>query len=553
MPQDAFTLRLLARELDGALKGGRINRINQPEKEELSIVVYTGGKTVKLTVNANASDCGAYFTEDDRENPLVAPNFCMLLRKHLSGAEILGVETPGFERILVFRLMCFSDFSSCERELRCEIMGKYSNILLTERGIIVGALKTTALDENCKRAILPGAKYLPPAAQEKIDPSDRAALFSLFETPKEDPARFLFANVAGVARCTAEQIAASYRGGSFAEHVYRYLFSDETSPCVLERDGVPVDFYARAQEGARPFATLSEAQSYYYSVKRANKRLEGLRRKLLSVLSAARKKHEKRLAQIRDKQRECAAAEENRVKGELILANLHMLARGMRSCELDNYYDENGGKWKIALDETVPPAQNAQNYFKKYRKQKRTLEVLAPQERETAAELDYCLSLIAAVGAAGDETDLRSAEEELRAAGLIKAPAERTRKKQPEIPFRVYQKEGFRICAGRNNLQNDRLVKNSAENDLWLHTQKYHSCHVVIETKGKKVPESVLLFAAGICARYSDAAGGGKVPVDYCLVKYVKKPPKSKAGFVTYTDYRTVLADASMTDGDASA
>ena len=124
MPQDTFTLRLIARELDSALKGGRINRVNQPEKEELSFIIYTGKRTVKLTVNANASDCGAYFTEDDRENPLVAPNFCMLLRKHLTGAEILGVETDGFERIVVIRMMCLSDFSSTQRELRCEIMGK---------------------------------------------------------------------------------------------------------------------------------------------------------------------------------------------------------------------------------------------------------------------------------------------------------------------------------------------------------------------------------------------------------------------------------------------
>ncbi|MDE6677026.1 MAG: NFACT family protein, partial [Clostridia bacterium] len=162
MPQDAFTLRINALELNAALSGGRINRINQPSREELSFIIYTGTHTVKLVLNTNARDCGAYFTEDERENPLVAPGFCMLLRKHLQNAEILEVSTLGFERILCFKLLCTSDFSSCERILYAEIMGKYSNLILTEKGVVLGALKMTSLDENCKRAILAGVKYTQP-------------------------------------------------------------------------------------------------------------------------------------------------------------------------------------------------------------------------------------------------------------------------------------------------------------------------------------------------------------------------------------------------------
>ncbi len=544
MPQDTFTLRLIAKELNEALRGGKINRINQPEKEELALIIYTGKRTLKLTVNANASDCGAYFTEDDRENPLVAPNFCMLLRKHLSGAEILDVSLDGFERILVFRLKCFSDFSETVRELRCEIMGKYSNLILTECGTILGALKTTSLDENCKRAILPGAKYVLPSPQDKTDPSDKSALRALLSSPPEgDLARFLFLHVSGLAPCTAEQILSAYRGGDLSEHVYNYIFSDEISPCVTEKEGNVTDFFARSVAGGIPFPTLSEAQSYFYANRRARKRFEGGKRRLLSALSALRKKQEKRLAQIRDKQRECASLEENRIKGELLTANLYALRRGMKSCEVCNYYDEEGGTLKISLDETLSPSQNAQNYFKRYRKQKRALEILAPQERATDAELEYTLSLIAACEAASEEEDLRSLEEELLAAQILSAPKEKARKKSPEIPFRVYEKDGFTVRAGRNNLQNDRLIRTSAPGDIWLHTQKYHSCHVVIETKGRKTPEHVLLFAAGLCARYSDAKGGGKVPVDYCEIKHVKKPPKAKAGAVIYTDYKTLLTE----------
>ena len=158
MPQDAFTLRLNALELSDALSGGRINKINQPAREEISIVIYTGKRTVKLTLNVNASDCGVYFSEDEKENPLVAPNFCMLLRKHLQGAQIMDVKTVGFERIIAIRLHCISDFSECERILYAEIMGKYSNLLLTENEIILGALKTTAADGNWRRLNLPGSK-----------------------------------------------------------------------------------------------------------------------------------------------------------------------------------------------------------------------------------------------------------------------------------------------------------------------------------------------------------------------------------------------------------
>ena len=547
MPQDAFTLRLTARELDAALTGGRVNRINQPEREELSFIIYTGKRTVKLTLNVNASDCGAYFSEDDRENPLVAPNFCMLLRKHLQSAEILSVEQVGFERILAFRFRCVSDFSTAERVLCAEIMGKYSNLLLTENGVILGALKTTSADEATKRMILAGAKYVLPAPQDKVNPSDRAALRRLCDCVTGDLEHFLFTRVAGLAPCTARMIAEGYRGGDLADHVYGFIFSDETQPCVLERDGGVVDFYARTVQGAKTFETLSAAQTYFYAKRRAQKTLEGARRRLTAAVNTAIKKQEKRLAQISEKQKEAQSCETVRVKGELLTANLYALERGMKSCELINFYDEAGGTMKIALDPTLTPAQNAQAYFKKYRKQKRTLEALAPQEKETRAELDYLGSVLPFLASAGSLDDLTAAEEELTDMGLVKAPQTRTKKKRPEIPFRAYEKDGFRIYAGRSNVQNDRLIRAGAPDDIWLHARGVHSCHVVIRTDGKPVPDGVLAFAAGVCAKYS-AGKGEKIPVDYCPVRRVKKPPKSKPGFVTYTDFQTILGDPALAE-----
>ena len=544
MPQDTFTIRLLAKELSSSLRGGRINRINQPGKEELSLLIYTQKGMLKLTINANAADCGVYFTTDNPPNPLTAPNFCMLLRKYLQGAEILSVETPGFERILIFRVVCFSDFSTAERELRVEIMGKYSNILLTEKGVILGALKTTTIDENCRRAILPGAPYLPPAPQDKTDPSDLPALYALLSPPlPEDLPRFLFQHVAGLAPCTAEQIVSGYRGGDFAQYVHDTIFSDEIAPCVVEKNGVPADFFARYAEGGLPFESISAAEQYFYAGRRRKKGFDELQRRLTSAVSSAKKKQEKRLSQILEKRRQCEGMEEDRIKGELLTANLYRLKQGMRSCELENYYDEKGGTVKIVLDERLSPADNAQAYFKRYRKQKRTLEALAPQETEVKSELDYSLSLLAAISSADRMDDLKCLEEELQLAGLLKQPEKRRKQAAPEYPFRRFEKDGFEILAGRNNLQNDRLIRSSSPDDVWLHAQKYHSSHVVIRTNGRPVPEEVLLFAAGICARYSDAGQGGRISVDYCLVKQVKKPSKAKAGFVIYRDYKTVLVE----------
>lgn len=543
MPQDAFTLRFIAKELDRTLRGGKINKINQPEREELALLIYTGKRTVKLTVNANASDCGIYFSQDEKENPLTAPNFCMLLRKYVQNAEILGIEQVLFERIIAIHLACHSDFSACERILYVEIMGKYSNVLLCEKGVILGGMKMTSLEENHRRILMSGAKYTLPEPQDKVDPTDLSALKELLITPQENMANFLFTHVAGLAPCTAEQIVRSYTGGGFAEHVHRYIFSEEVSPCVVERNGVPTDFLARFVEGAIPFETLSDAQAYFYTKKRTKKALDRMRRKLESAVLTARKKQEKRLAQILDKYKECEDMERNRIKGELITANLYALSRGMQSCELYNYYDENGGTLKITLDSTLTPAQNAQRYYKKYQKQKRTLEALLPQEEEMRAELDYSQSLLCAIAAADGEEDLRSVEEELISAGLVRVQKNAAKKKKAEIPYRTYEKMGFRIFAGRNNLQNDRLVRQSSGEDTWLHTQKYHSSHVVIKAEGREIPDEVLLYAAQICARYSDGKSGEKIPVDYCLVRHVKKPSGSKAGFVVYTDYKTLLVD----------
>ena len=241
--------------------------------------------------------------------------------------------------------------------------------------------------------------------------------------------------------------------------------------------------------------------------------------------------------------KEADKAEEYRIKGELLTANLYRIEKGMASVELDDWYSEEGGTVKITLDTTLSPAQNAQRYFKIYNKHKRAKEILTPILEKEEVELAYTDSVISAIVRAESAEDLKEIETEMTDMGLLRAPKARAgaKKKEEPIPFHEYEYMGYKIYAGRNNLQNDRLLRLADPDDVWLHTQKYHSSHVIIATQGGQVCDEVLLFAAEVCAYYSDGQSGDKIPVDYCKRKFVKKPNKSKAGFVIYTDYKTML------------
>lgn len=542
MPQDAFTLQHIAKELNQKFTGGKISKINQPERDELSLLIYTRGGTVKLEISASAKNNRISLSSEEKPNPKTAPNFCMLLRKHLQNAEVLGVSQVGFERIIRFDLKCFSEFAVEEMSLFCEIMGKYSNVILVQNGIILGAMKQTSLEENAKRILFSGAKYTLPAPQDKADPRDISALQAVFEEKSGDAAKFISGRVAGIAYSTALDMTEIYGENIAAEQVYSYVNSTQICPCVTFSDGEPNDFKARfSGDNKKVFPDVLSAQEYYYSYVYRKTRFADCKRRLSSALSSALKKLEKRLGQIESKLAECCSAEEIKLKGELITANIYLIQRGMTHFEAVNYYDENGGKIAIELDRQLSPSQNAQKYYKKYAKLKRTEANLTVQRREAMSESDYLKSIECHICAAETLSDLEGTEDELISLGLLKKVEERKKQKSDPSPFREYSIDGFTVLSGRNNAQNDRLLKALSDGDIWLHTQKYHSAHVGIITEGKRVPDETVIKAAQICAYYSDAKERDKTPVDYTLRKFVKKPPKSNSGFVTYTEQKTVL------------
>ena len=289
--------------------------------------------------------------------------------------------------------------------------------------------------------------------------------------------------------------------------------------------------------------SLCKAQDVFYTAREQKKGFDDKKKRLESCIKTRIKKTQKRLQDTAEKLRDAQKAIVNRVKGELLTANLYRLEKGMQSIELPNWYDKNGGMVKIALDPLLSPTKNAQKYFKAYNKQKRAGEILLPMQAADEAELAYQESILSALTIAENEQDLLEIETELTEIGALHTPKKEIKKNKKETvaPFREFFHDGKKILVGRNNLQNERLLKTASPDDIWLHVQKYHSSHVIIVVDGGQVRDETLLYAAGLCAYYSQAQGGDKIPVDYCKRKFVKKPSKSKAGFVTYTDYKTVL------------
>ena len=566
MPQDAFHIRRATAELNTFLAGGKINRISQVNKDELTFIIYTGKRTVKLILSANASGARVCLSATEKEPAPVAPNFCMLLRKHLQGAEILAVRQHEFERIVEIDLHCTTDFSESDRTLHCELMGKYSNIILTENGVILGALKISSLEDNTHRVLLAGAKYLYPAPQDKLSPFDGAGMRSRLEiflstrqegVDRESLSVWLFENVSGLALPTAREIIrrAEEKAGALAllffpssnaplwEFVGEFCLHEPNNPHLVEKNGVPADFFAFEVDGGIPMPSLCKAQDEFFTRRENKKGFEDRKRKLENTARALKKKQMKKLQETMERLKEAEKAEEYRIKGELLTANLYRIEKGMTSIELENWYSEEGGTIKITLDATLTPAQNAQKYFKIYNKHKRAKEILTPMLEKEQADVEYTDSVISAILSAENMDDLKEIETEMTEMGLLRAPKARAggKKKEEPIPFREYEYEGYKIYAGRNNIQNDRLLRLASPDDIWLHTQKYHSSHVIIVAQGGQVRDEVILYAAEICAYYSDGRDGDKIPVDYCKRKFVKKPNKSKAGFVVYTDYKTVL------------
>lgn len=562
MPQDAFTLHHAALELDGLLKNAKTERINQTDKNSVVFQLRCADKvTRRLFVSANADGARVCVTKRNDAAPLSAPAFCMLLRKHLSRSSISKIEAVPFERIVEITFDAKDELGvKSTKKLICEVMGKYSNVTLVENGKVLGAIHSTDFDFNLQRPVFPGATFIYPKPQDKINADDTPALKSAlaqFEgtTVSADALEeFAFSRFKGLARQTAAGLSSSFTSNQitrgvkafktddFIKYFQDFYFSPECKPNVVFSP-LYSDFFiiddGCAEGEKRCFSTINDAVDYFFTKKEERALFKAKVSKLSSIVNKKLKKLEKNLQIAEEKLLSCRNADELTLKGQLLISYAYKIKSGEKKVALPDYTKEGEPLIEIKLDDKLTPVQNAEVFFKKYGKLKKTEAAVSPQREELLSEIEYLKTVLVEIEKAESAADFDDVEEELKQIGLIRAPKTKERKKTSQ--FRLFSYKGYDVRAGRNNLQNDRLVAESDRNDVWLHAKGYRSSHVVIKSHGNPVPEEVILFAAELCAFYSGGKQGDKIPVDYALKKHVKKPSGAKPGLVYYTNQKTLL------------
>ncbi len=554
MAQDAYTLNYLCKELNIRLQNSRVNKIVQVDNDKIVFTLYTGAKTERLLIDINPGAPRIGLIKGDMNAPLTAPNFCMLLRKHLLSARLNEITLIPFDRIVKITFIAQSDFfADTEKTLYVELMGRYSNAILTANGKVLGGNRGINMFDNGIRPLIVGKQYDFPPSNGKIAPKDISLKNQLkLYDGKEELFRFIFNVTQGIALDTAREIELTfykqnneYSAEKLFEHINKFVYGSEVSPVVYFENGLVKDVCVYPFESIncehKRFDGVIEAEEFYFEEKEKNKNFKNLYTRLNGVLTAKIKKSKKKLSAITSREKECLNAEENKIFGELILANIYKIKTGDKSLTALNYYDNK--EIKIDLLENLSPSQNAEKYYKKYNKQKRTLISLKPQKEDAEKELEYLNSALSELEIAENVEDLKLILEELIVAGLIIRNGAQKKKKEEQKEFLTYGYLGFTVKVGKNNAENDRLTGSAKSEDVWLHVKDYHSSHVIIESNGKTVLEEVLKFSAEICAYYSKCRDTEKAEVVYTLKKHVKKPPKSPLGFCVYDNFKSITVN----------
>ena len=571
MPMDGLTVGFIARELDRALQGGRVDRITQPERDAVVMVIRSGNENCRLLLCASPNNARIHLTEESFSNPLEPPALCMLMRKQLTGARITGIRQCGGDRIVQVDLDAMNEMGDhVLRRIVLEIMGRHSNLmLLDENGRIVEAARHVNAEMSRVRQIQPGMAYQAPPAQDRLDPGTltaEALLARLEDHGEGSLSRALAAEVTGLSRVSAEELALRVREGgeswpedlpgacSRLADLFRRL-PEMAAPCVLRgedgsaEDAFPFLYLSRDTSRQQPCKTLSAALDRFYAARDAKDRLS---QKSASMIRMLKGQAERCTRKLSIQEEELASAErmdEYRRMGEAIQGNLYRLKKGMAEAELPDWSDPEGGTLTVPLDIRLTPVQNAQKYFKKYQKARSARETAAVQRDKTLRELEYLESMLTDAENCTGESELEEIRQELVRTGYMKRVTNRRQQRQlpPSRPARYLSSDGIEIHVGRNSLQNDRLTQSAAGNETWLHAKDMPGSHVIIRTEGE-VPLKTLQQAALLAAWFSRGRNSSTVPVDYTLRKYVKKPSGAAPGKVIYTHQKTVYVTAEEED-----
>ncbi len=561
MPFDAVTISALLEELRPTLTGARIEKISMPEKDTvvLSLRVPSGERRAFL-LSFRQGSARFHFTEQTYENPPQPPMLCMLLRKHLAGGRITGCDQLEGDRVVTFTIEALDELRRlCRKRLVLELLGKgVEMLLLDEDGRIVECTRKTDLG-TAARTLLPGVYYeypQPPSKPPFFRQGTETLRLEIHGADRSrDPYGWLTERYSGLPPLLARELVMDgwdgleRRGSKLLDTVRRREFL----PVLLKEDGAPKDltFIRIAQYGAmvenvvcRDFNTLMEE---FYSRRDA---AENLRRRSAALVRAARTAADRLDRKIAAREGELAATKDRdrfRRSGDLILANLYRIRRGMESVEAEDLYAGDGSRIRIELDPMLTPQQNANAYYKRYRKAKTAAEVLGRLLEEAYAERDYLSSVLDELARAETDDDLQEVRNELTQLRYLRAgnAAAGRKKTKKQAPRRFIAPDGTEILAGRCNTQNDELTfRTASKNDLWLHVKGIPGSHVIVRTGGRTCSAQTLQFAADIAAECSGAAGKGRTAVDVTEVRNVKKPSGARPGAVLYTGQQTLLSSA---------
>lgn len=579
MAFDGIVIANLAKELNDLLAGGRIQKVAQPEKDEL-ILTIKQYDIYKLFLSADASLPLLYLTETTKPNPLTAPNFCMLLRKHFNSARIISITQPGLERSLDIKIEHLDEIGDLKvKHLIIEIMGKHSNIILCDENyIIVDSIKHISGFVSSVREVLPGRSYFLPQTVEKANPLTLTQEeLKQFVLEKPLPlSKALYTGLTGISPVMAEELC--HRAGlssdlpantlseDFGLHLFKVLerFADSIkegsfSPCIIFKDDAPVEFSAvpltcyeehKAENmEIKQYDSISTVLEDYYAKKnqitRIRQKSADLRRIVGTAIEREAKKYDLQNKQLKDTEKR----ENYKVYGELITAYGYGVEPGSKSMQALNYYTNE--EITIPLDETLTPMENAKKYFEKYNKLKRTHEALSVYIQETKEALDYMESVRLSLDLALTEDDLNAIKEELIESGYLRRHIEKGGKKKPQkvkltnTPLHYLSSDGYHLYVGKNNLQNDELTFHFASNaDWWFHAKGIPGSHVILRTAGieGEIPDRAYEEAAALAAYYSKGRDNDKVEIDYVEKKQVKKPAGGKPGFVVYYTNYSMMA-----------
>ena len=571
MPFDGIVAKSIVDELSEKLSTGRIEKVLQPEADEIVLLVRAWNKNHRLVLSASANYPRIHLTEAVKENPAAPPVFCMLLRKHLSGGRILSFEFNDYERIIGIIIESTNELGDIsEKKLIIEIMGRYSNIiLLNSENKILDAIKHIDADISSVREVMPARPYVLPPAQDKLSPSqlNTESLLESLDLSTQTVDKFLLEHIKGfsplLCREACHKADIDGRTGAATldaekhealkkalDQILKEIKQSEYAPCVLfedEQRQKPIDFHClgiHQYKNVLTLGSISEVLDTFYSSRDNAERLRQKKSDLYKVLNNSIERCTKKLSIQQQTLRDVADREKLKLYGELITANIYAIPQNLKSISLLNYYSETGEYIEIPLDPNLLPQKNAQRYFKKYTKAKSTYMYTTRQLEDSQKELEYLESVLQMLDNCTALREMDEVRQELSEQGymtLKKKPAAKKRAAMTE-PLHFKSSDGFDIYVGKNNKQNDYLtLKLAQSNDIWLHTKTIPGSHVIIKRNGLDIPEKTLEEAATLAAWHSKARMSSNVSVDYTTVKNVNKPSGAKPGMVIYVNYKTAV------------